>query len=200
MKKLKEVMNPITNDGLFKILYTLRPDTLWLNADNYSHLDNYYLLGFSANKYISSLYNNLLDLESKGSINSALVEFAKIVIDLYMDNWDRIYEAYITDYKPLENYSMVENERVKSKITSKVGSKNDTYGFNSSSAVPTNEVTSTSVTEGSKDDNDRDLVRSGNIGVTTSQQMLESEIKLRQYKFYDQVCKDIDKVLCLKIY
>lgn len=34
-------------------------------------------------------------------------------------------------------------------------------------------------TTGTKDNNDHQLTRSGNIGVTTSQQMLESEIKLR---------------------
>ena len=44
------------------------------------------------------------------------------------------------------------------------------------------------------------LTRHGNIGVTTSQQMLESEIKLRQYNFIEEMYKDIDSILCLKIY
>ena len=44
------------------------------------------------------------------------------------------------------------------------------------------------------------LQRAGNIGVTTSQQMLESEFKVRQYDFYKELYNDIDSVMCLMIY
>lgn len=45
------------------------------------------------------------------------------------------------------------------------------------------------------------LTRSGNIGVTTSQQMLQSERELWMWNyFYNIVFPDIDRVLCLKIY
>lgn len=46
----------------------------------------------------------------------------------------------------------------------------------------------------------RTLTRSGNIGVTTSQQMIESERNLWMWNFYEQIFKDIDSVLTLKIY
>ena len=42
--------------------------------------------------------------------------------------------------------------------------------------------------------------RRGNIGVTTSQQMLESEIELRKFSFLEMVYNDIDKVLTLQTY
>ena len=94
------------------------------------------------------------------------------------------------------------------------------YGFNSVSAVSANETgtENESRVTGDADDNTIetektqtgyreesrtgycDLERSGNIGVTTSQQMLESEINLWQWNFYDQVFADIDKVLALEIY
>lgn len=48
--------------------------------------------------------------------------------------------------------------------------------------------------------NERTLTRSGNIGVTTSQQMLESEIKLRKWTFFNSVFNDIDNILTLSIY
>lgn len=48
--------------------------------------------------------------------------------------------------------------------------------------------------------NERTLERSGNIGVTTSQQMLESEIKLRKWTFFSSVFNDIDNILTLSIY
>lgn len=43
--------------------------------------------------------------------------------------------------------------------------------------------------------------RSGNIGVTTSQQMLESEFKLREtWRMQEMLYKDVDRLLCLPIY
>lgn len=49
-------------------------------------------------------------------------------------------------------------------------------------------------------DSNRTLTRHGNIGVTTSQQMLQSEIELRQWNFYDQVFRDLDSVLVCPVY
>lgn len=46
----------------------------------------------------------------------------------------------------------------------------------------------------------RTLTRHGNIGVTTSQQMLNSEIELWQWDFFSGVFKDIDKILTIQTY
>ena len=48
--------------------------------------------------------------------------------------------------------------------------------------------------------NERTLTRSGNIGITTSQQMLSSEIELRKWIYYRGVFDDIDTILTLSIY
>lgn len=42
--------------------------------------------------------------------------------------------------------------------------------------------------------------RSGNIGVTTTQQMLSAERELWMWNFFDQVYKDIDSVLAISFY
>lgn len=56
-------------------------------------------------------------------------------------------------------------------------------------------------TEGRNEkDISRELTRHGNIGVTTSQQMLLSEIEVRKWNFYNSVFEDIDTILCLPIY
>lgn len=47
---------------------------------------------------------------------------------------------------------------------------------------------------------DRTLTRHGNIGVTTSQQMLNSEIELWQWDFFSGVFKDINKILTIQTY
>lgn len=49
-------------------------------------------------------------------------------------------------------------------------------------------------------ENEREMTRSGNIGVTTSQQLLQSEIELWEWNFFNQVFTDIDSTLCLLIY
>lgn len=55
-------------------------------------------------------------------------------------------------------------------------------------------------TNNGTEDTERELNRSGNIGVTTTQQMMQSEIELWQWNFFKTVFDDIDKVCCLDIY
>lgn len=162
---------------------------------------------------------------------------------IMLPGWEKIWEALQEEYKPLENYSML--ERMTNDVTQKAYGKtttrtdnlshsktgNDTntpnltetetpnitnardrgvYGFNSqpNNAVPDSEetetetgtkttaTTGTSRTDYNTTESDTgtqtaadtgtdtetrnyQLTREGNIGVTTSQQMLESEIELR---------------------
>lgn len=104
----------------------------------------------------------------------------------------------------------------------------DIYGFNSTAPVPQGEsnANSTVTTQGDAEDNvttetetetgtrtetetgtrtetetgTRTLTRSGNIGVTTSQQMIESEIKLWEWTFYNTVFDNVDTVLTVPKY
>lgn len=47
---------------------------------------------------------------------------------------------------------------------------------------------------------DRTLSRHGNIGVTTSQNMINSEIELWQWNFFSGVFKDVDTILTIQTY
>lgn len=135
----------------------------------------------------------------------------------YFLNWRAIEQAYFkTNYKPLENYSMLEErtpdlkETIDTENNAKSENKTSTsvYGFNSSEAVPTSEADSD--TESLKANNfgkstrsntgKETLTRSGNIGVTTSQQMLESELKLRKFDYWHDIFEGCSKILCLGIY
>ena len=108
--------------------------------------------------------------------------------------------------------------------------ENSIYGFNSTNPVPSDEQTkhatgtntntrtgtdtrtynTTDADTGTQTDNDGGsdtrtrnytLTRSGNIGVTTSQQMIESERSLWVWNFFRNVVfPDIDRVLTLQIY
>lgn len=94
-------------------------------------------------------------------------------------------------------------------------SNNQLWGFNSTDSVnsdkqvgdttrnvdeSTNSTHENTDTEIKDIISDRTLKRSGNIGVTTSQQMIESERQLWFWNFFENVFADIDKILVLKIY
>ena len=187
----------------------------FISNENQEELDVDYYLSHSGNKFISNLYNNILEHYPN---EDPLIKLSNIIENRYKDKWIRIYNALVKEqYKPLENYSMVEVEtpdlqdhRV-SKMDQDLTNETDLndYGFNSPDPVPTSHNVNKITGSGDKNKTDetidhtgtRTLTRSGNIGITTNQQMLESELKLRTlYNMIDILFNDIDKVLCLSIY
>lgn len=79
-----------------------------------------------------------------------------------------------------------------------------THTYNQVADTDTRKKTYNNVTDqlthNTTDDMTHHLTRSGNIGVTTSQQMAESEIQLRSWLFFENVMKDVDSLLTLSIY
>ena len=66
----------------------------------------------------------------------------------------------------------------------------------------TTDTTTHNTTDATEGENttSRTLTRSGNIGVTTTQQMILSSIDLYQWNFFNQVFEDIDTILTIKTY
>lgn len=84
--------------------------------------------------------------------------------------------------------------------TSNKGKLSDT-SETQESGTTTDEITGTSKDDIVRAGNEVETTtKSGNIGVTTTQQMLSSERELWKWNFFDQVYKDIDSVLSLPIY
>lgn len=226
MKKLIETINggipsfyDVTKNGIWNV-YGTNHETGgeivcpldWLTFDICDELDRLYYLTHSGEKLISSLYEKFIESfnvsETDDSIKLKLME---IIVSKFSDKWNKIYSAMITSqYDPLENYDMSQTETpnvTKNRnIKSEVHTDNDVYGFNAPS-TPT--PSSTTTVHGDKLLNEetetetgtRGLTRHGNIGVTTSQQMLISEIELREkYNFYEIVMNDMDSILCLLVY
>lgn len=214
-------------DSIFSIFaededeYSLVKD--FITSDNYSILNEDYYIGYSADKYISPLHQKLFDAVNEDLTNLS-VKLADIIYNRFAEKWKHIYDALLTEYNPLENYSMVEErtpdltfedtENVNTDVTTEreTSATNSYKGFNATQPVAVNKTDGdeTTTTSGAKANNEthkttthtgtETLTRSGNIGVTTSQQMLESEFKVRQYDFYKMIYNDIDSVLCLSIY
>ena len=181
-------------------------------------LDTDYFLMNSGSKNISLLLERL----SNGSTDSEAVHKAVVIaVVKFSDKWQRVYNSMFSDYNPIENYSMTEKISVSQDSTAKTNQNTDmttegnnednTFGFNSTAPVPSANGSNVTKTTGNKDNNFTESVtggtsetahtRSGNIGVTTSQQMIESEIMLRKkHDFYQIVFDDLDSLLAFPIY
>lgn len=198
--------------GIFNALYEYGVNKItWLTEDIKNMLDIEYYLNFSGDKNISKMFNLLIETIEKQTITddkiqSAVNMLAMIIINKFADKWNRLYSAYVQEqYQPLDNYKMIESgtDKESTKISNTQETNGKGYGFNSSTAVNVADNTQQSTTQGALDDNvkQHNFTRSGNIGVTTSQQMLQSELDLRNnYDFFNHIFIDVDSILCSLYY
>lgn len=198
------------DDSLFTAIQTAGscfPDVT--TAELQTLAEEYYV--HSAKKRISPLFRKWVN--EAVDLTALINKVAGALVTRCGSNWKNIFVAYFkTTYKPLENYDMEEVETpylidqtdisTATKLTNT--QENEVYGFNSETGVDDSKTTIT--TEGNPLENttksktshtgNKKLTRHGNIGVTTSQQMLESELALRKLDFWEMVFKDIDRILC----
>lgn len=202
---LSSVGQLVSVPGIFTTLSGLpeaatRP---WFATD-YKALDYEYYGNHSGRKTISPLLDMLAPED--GAVD--VTKLSDVIFKHFLDKWDRLYAIYKAEYEPLENYSMTETETPNLHRSSTnyqtTDASSSVYGFNSSTPVPQGESTGTTHGESTSNFEDetgtRTLTRSGNIGVTTSQQMAESEIALWKWNFYEQIFQDLDKILTIPIY
>ena len=170
----------VSQYGIFQAIYSKNDTRInWLTEDISKILDLEYYVGVSGNKYITPLVERLYDFDS----DTYLSKIADIFILRFADNLKHIYDALNINYNPLNNYDMVEDENVGSEI--KTDLNNNYYGFNGTSDDGEKVNKNSSTTSGDYEKNKRKLTRSGNIGVTSSQDLLNAELETRKYNFYN---------------
>lgn len=178
-------------------------------------------------RYVTKSIKRYYDiLKNAGSTDTEIREeietrYAELIKAELLPNWERVYNALFSDYNPIENYRMIENEEtdgdnkretnlsVSGSNSESTSNERKFNGFNTDSPKVVESSNGSSSgsnsqsTLGSEENNvdtlhnERELTRSGNIGITTSQQMIESEVNLRKHKFLNIVYADIDKLLFL---
>lgn len=132
--------------------------------------------------------------------------------------WEHMYNALTEEYNALHNYDRTEthdddwsNTRYSSMNQSSGGQDvltNRTAAFNGDTLATAGSDTTAyggtanTVDNGTESGNRDYTIRAyGNIGVTTSQQMLESEISLRsKYDMYGIITTEFKKKFCIMIY
>lgn len=162
--------------------------------------------------------------------NSNMVKQASDYIALYGKShkyeYDKLVDTLSLEYNPIENYSMTEKgtdtrtpnitQTNKGKNTNTVGVDtaittgkttfdksdsfiNDTKTTNTGTNTDTQDI-DTTVTTAGNEKTVHELTRSGNIGVTTSQQMIESERKLAMFSVVDLFVKAIADIILIDVY
>lgn len=108
-----------------------------------------------------------------------------VLNDLLSSKWTDILRAYYSDYDPVENYNSTEK-----KVTTDI-SRDRTdkiFSYNSTDGAHTTNFKET-------DKDDWTITKSGNIGVTTTQQMIQQTVSLNDTNYISKFLEDIAKIL-----
>lgn len=148
--------------------------------------------------------NLLLETESMEILYPS-APFLKAAITVWsaerLEVWQKLYETTQLQYEPLENYDRQEE----SNSSNASASSGSTTVTNSAMAYNSNTFADTakSKTDGSNQGNSSGTFRSrvhGNIGVTTSQQMLTAQREVVQFCMTQYIIDDFISRFCLGVY
>ena len=162
--------------------------------------------------------------------NTNMVKQASDYIALYGKShkyeYDKLVDTLSLEYNPIENYSMTEKgtdtrtpnitQTNKGVNTNTIGVDtsittgkttfdksnsfiNDTKTTNTGTNTDTQDI-NTTVTTAGNEKIVHEFTRSGNIGVTTSQQMIESERQLAMFSVVDLFVKAIADIILIGVY
>ncbi len=123
--------------------------------------------------------------------------------------WVKLYKTTTFEYDPICNYDRTEIWEDDNKITSensgnsKSTDKTKVAGFNSDSLVDSGESGNASEYSNSNTDtikNKRTGRAYGNIGVTTTQQMIDEERRVAVWSIYDHIINSFKNRFCILVY
>ena len=184
---------------------------------------------YFADKFGERDFYKYYDTENNTS-NTNMVKQASDYIALYGKShkyeYDKLVDTLSLEYNPIENYSMTEKgtdtrtpnitQTNKGVNTNTVGVDtsittgkttfdksnsfiNDTKTTNTGTNTDTQDI-NTTVTTAGNEKTVHEFTRSGNIGVTTSQQMIESERQLAMFSVVDLFVKAIADIILIGVY
>lgn len=132
--------------------------------------------------------------------------------------WSHLAETLTAEYNPIENYDRTENysdvftgttqTNATNNATGNGTGKTKVYGYNNLTA-PADDTASETTSASNSSSNSAGTNTSttthnsrvhGNIGVTTSQQMLQSERDIAMFNIYDSICNDFKKRFLIWLY
>ena len=203
-----------------KVSTDLKLFTIFTSAEMFSYF---------ANKFGERDFYKYYDTENMTN-NTNMIKQASDYIALYGKShkyeYDKLVDTLSLEYNPIENYSMTEKgtdtrtpnitQTNKGVNTNTVGVDtsittgkttfdksnsfiNDTKTTNTGTNTDTQDI-NTTVTTAGNEKTVHEFTRSGNIGVTTSQQMIESERQLAMFSVVDLFVKAIADIILIGVY
>lgn len=115
--------------------------------------------------------------------------------------WDELWKTTKYIYNPIWNKDgvIIEEEDGNNSANSKTNSTSGVRGYNDSGIV-TNENTNADTDAEANHHIARKRVEQGNIGVTTTQQMIKEQREISDFDIYEIIVKDFKKHFCLLVY
>lgn len=187
------------------------------------------MFSYFANRFGERDFYKYYDNENSTS-NTNMVKQASDYIALYGKShkyeYDKLVDTLSLEYNPIENYSMTEKgtdtrtpnitQTNKGTNTNTVGVDtaittgkttfdksdsfiNDTKTTNTGTNTDTQDI-DTTVTTAGNEKTTHEFTRSGNIGVTTSQQMIQAERELAMFSVVDMFVKAIADIILIGVY
>ena len=212
-------INDLYNNGISIFSELQKKDVPWKSLEIASELD----IVFHNIKAKNLICNLLCDGISGDTL-------ANIIFSVNIENWKKLWQNYTAEYNPIDNYNRHEetvltdsgnDTTVKngSMINTMAGSTTATdtstiYAFNSESATSvsggqssvTPDTTTTDTFNNVEDKRTLNTEHktvsniSGNIGVTTSAQMIAENINLWKWNYFDEVFDSIIRLITTGVY
>ena len=122
-----------------------------------------------------------------------------------IDQWSKMAATETVEYNPIHNYDRLEDWLDEASGSVKNSGSNTTElsvaGFNDADMADRERSVQTAGTGSDTSTKSRHTARiSGNIGVTTTQQMLESERESRKYSVVYEIIGEFKERFCLLVY
>jgi hypothetical protein len=114
-----------------------------------------------------------------------------------MDVWDRLYKTTTLDYNPIENYDRQED--LQTYGTSNNQATNDSYTAAYNAPQMVNQGQNKNSSAGSTTSKSTNRLH-GNIGVTTTQEMIKQEREVASYSVYETIWKSFRDTFCIRVY
>lgn len=164
-------------------------------------LDNYYL----GVKYKT--------LEFAGDTIEDLSGLISTAISIYSYKWDKMYKTLSLNYDPIANVDaeIIETRDIASRHMSDTFGEQDATSTNGQAPYETEQLRNVSknhtTSEEVVNDHDEDAyideittTRKGNIGVTSTQQLIDAERKVAEFNYLDIMFKDIMDVIAMPFF
>lgn len=111
--------------------------------------------------------------------------------------WEKMYATQTVEYNPIENYDRTDSITRTVESSSESQSTNSQTAFNSDTFEDTDQNNSSGSSGGSETVSTRSH---GNIGVTSSQQMIEQEREVAQFSIYGFIARSFIDRFCIELY